>query len=163
MRVALLFDSNQDQTNRKELTMKSMICRAALVSLLVGLAAAVSGNAQVATSFIFNAPFQFVAGDAVLPPGKYVVRTAEEGNTVLEIIGVDTKASALLNVEPTQSPKTPNKSEVIFKNYGNDHVLSEVWEQGNNTGAMVTKARFEQRYEKKGGTPTKQSLAATKQ
>jgi hypothetical protein len=142
--------------------MKSMICRAALVSLLVGLTAAVSGNAQVATSFMFNAPFQFVAGDAILPPGKYVVRTAEEGTTVLEITGVDTKASALLNVESTQSPKTPDKSEVIFKKYGDEHVLSEVWEQGNNTGAVVTKARFEKRYEKKGGTPTRQSVPATK-
>src|SRR5258705_2863392 len=91
------------KTNQKELTMKSMICRAALVSLLVGLTAAVSGNAQVADSFMFNAPFPFVAGDAILPPGKYIVRPAVEGGNVLEIAGADTKASALLNVEVTQS------------------------------------------------------------
>jgi hypothetical protein len=143
--------------------MKSMICRAALASLLVGLIAAVSGNAQISSdSFIFTAPFPFVVGDAILPPGDYVVRPAVEGSTVLEIAGRGNKAAALINVQPTQSPKTPEKTEVIFKKYGDDYVLSEIWRAGDNTGAVATKARYEQRYAKRGGEPTRQSVSATK-
>jgi hypothetical protein len=142
--------------------MKSMICRAVLASLLVGLITAVSGNAQMSDSFIFTAPFPFVAGDAILPPGDYVVRPAVEGSTVLEIAGRGNKAAALINVQPATSPKTPEKTEVIFKKYGDDYVLSEIWRAGDNTGVVSSKARYEQRYAKRGGEPTRQSVSTTK-
>lgn len=142
--------------------MRFMIRKALFVGGLFGLIVTVSGSAQITNQVAFSTSFPFSAGNATLPAGKYTIKPVEGEENVMEVSGVSTPASVLIEIEPATSPDTPKKSEVVFKKYGNNYVLSEIWEAGATTGAAAVKSRLEQRHEKKNGAPTKQSVPTSK-
>jgi hypothetical protein len=142
--------------------MEPMIRKALLVAGLVGLIVTASGSAQITNQVAFSTSFPFSAGNATLPAGKYTIRPVEGEENLMEVSGVNTPTSVLLEVETATNPEPPKKSEVVFKKYGNNYVLSEIWEAGTPTGAAAVKSRVEQRHEKKNGPPTKQSVPTSK-
>jgi hypothetical protein len=139
-----------------------MIRKALLVSGLFGLIVSASGSAQITNQVVFSTSFPFTAGNTTLPAGKYSIKPVDGEEGLLEVSGGNTPTSVFLEVEPATSPETPKKSEVVFKKYGSNYVLSEIWEEGARTGAAAVKSRVEQRHEKKNGAPTKQSVPASK-
>jgi hypothetical protein len=54
------------------------------------------------------------------------------------------------------------KDEVVFKKYGNQYVLSEIWDSADGTGARLAVSQSEQRHAKKEGTPTKESVTTSR-
>jgi hypothetical protein len=61
-----------------------------------------------------------------------------------------------------QVPKSPSKGEVVFKKYGENYVLSEIYEPGSKIGVMTIKTHAERQQAKKYGTPSKETVATTK-
>lgn len=121
-----------------------------LLSLVIALVFALSihpakAHAQITGELEVNIPFQFYAGDAKLPAGKYVVRMLDNTNLrLMEISSADDSVSALFAVEDTQGP-APRKSELLFNKSGNRYFLAKVFDEGNPDGSAVPESQYEKR------------------
>ncbi len=119
-------------------------CFVALVFVLT--IHATKAQAQIVGNLEVDIPFQFHAGNAKLPPGKYTIHLLENTDlTVMEIISVDNSTSALFEVGRTQASSAPAKSELIFNKYGNRYFLAKVFDEGNSAGSQVLESRYEKR------------------
>jgi hypothetical protein len=122
-----------------------------LLSLFVALVFVLTmhstkAEAQIVGNLEVDIPFQFHAGNAKLPPGKYTLHLLENTDlTVMEITSVDNSTSALFEVGRTRASSTPAKSELIFNKYGNRYFLAKVFDEGNPAGSQVLESRYEKR------------------
>ena len=121
-----------------------------LLSLVIALVFALSihpakAHAQITGELEVNIPFQFYAGNAKLPAGKYVVRMLDNADLkVMEISNEDDSVSALFEVDDTEGP-APRKSELLFNKYGNRYFLAKVFDEGNPDGSSVPPSTYEKR------------------
>ena len=100
--------------------------------------------AQIIGNLEVNIPFQFHAGDAKLPAGKYIIHTVDNSDlTLMEISSEDGSTSALFEVHDAEANSTPGKSELIFNKYGNRYFLAKLFDEGNPSGSQVPKSRYE--------------------
>jgi hypothetical protein len=103
-------------------------------------------HAQIIGNLEVNIPFQFHAGNAKLPPGKYIIHMLDNSDlTVMEISSADGSISALFEVQEAEANSTPGKSELIFNKYGNRYFLSKLFDEGNPSGSEVSKSRYEKK------------------
>lgn len=122
-----------------------------VLSLLVALIFALTiyptkADAQIIGDLEVNIPFQFHAGNAKLPAGKYIIRMQDDSNlTVMEISSADGSTSALFEVQQAEANSTPAKSELIFNKYGNRYFLTKLFDEGNSSGSQVVESRYEKR------------------
>jgi hypothetical protein len=122
-----------------------------LLSLFVALAFALTiypakAHAQIIGDLEVTIPFQFHAGDAKLPAGKYFIHTLDNTDlTLMEISSADGSASALFEVHDAEANSTPAKSELIFNKYGNRYFLAKLFDEGNPNGSRVDESRYEKK------------------
>lgn len=122
-----------------------------LLSLLIALVFALTFyasnvHAQIVGELEATIPFQFHAGNAKLPAGKYFVRMLDDSDLrVMEIRSADGKTSALFEVQQSDANSTPAKSELIFNKYGDHYFLAELFDEGNPSGSRVPKSRYEEK------------------
>src|ERR1700756_5129581 len=103
-------------------------------------------HAQIIGNIEVNVPFQFHAGNAKLPAGKYIIHMLDNSDlTVMEISSADGSTSALFQVQDAEANSTPAKSELIFNKYGNRYFLAKLFDEGNANGSEVSKSRYEKR------------------
>jgi len=103
-------------------------------------------HAQIIGGLEVTIPFQFHAGDAKLPPGKYMIRTLDNTDlTIMEISSEDKAISALFEVRDAEANTTPAKSEIIFNKYGNRYFLAKLFDEANPNGSAVSKSRYEKK------------------
>ena len=101
-------------------------------------------QAQIVGDLEVNIPFQFHAGNAKLPAGKYRVHVLDDsGLTVMEISSVDGSTAALFQVDSAEANSTPAKSELIFNKYGNRYFLAKLFDEGDPNGSRVVESRYE--------------------
>lgn len=100
-------------------------------------------QAQIVGDLEANIPFQFHAGDAKLPPGKYVIHKLDPD--LMEISRADGSTSALFEVRAAEANSTPPKSELIFNKYGHRYFLEKLFDEGNPNGSEVVESRYEKR------------------
>jgi hypothetical protein len=106
-------------------------------------------HAQIIGELEVDIPFQFYAGNAKLPAGKYVLRMPDNSDLkVMEISNVDGSTSALLDVEDTEANSAPRQNELIFNKYGNRYFLAKVFDEGNPDGSLVPESSYEKRVSK---------------
>ncbi len=106
----------------------------------------VKAHAQVIGDLEVTIPFQFHAGDAKLPAGKYIIHTVDNSDlTMMEISSADGSTSALFEVRDAEANSAPAKSELIFNKYGNRYFLAKVFDEANPNGSAVPESRYEKR------------------
>jgi hypothetical protein len=121
-----------------------------LLSLFIALVFAMTiyptkAHAQITGDLEVNIPFQFHAGNAKLPPGKYVIHMLDNDFTVMEISSTDGSTSALFQVKDAETNSEPAKSELIFNKYGNRYFLAKLFDEGNPSGSRVTESSYEKK------------------
>jgi hypothetical protein len=121
-----------------------------LLSLFIALVFAITiyptkAHAQIIGDLEVNIPFQFHAGNAKLPPGKYVIHMLDNDFTVMEISSADGSTSALFQVKDAETNSEPAKSELIFNKYGNRYFLAKLFDEGNPSGSQVLESPYEKR------------------
>jgi hypothetical protein len=122
-----------------------------LLPVLIALAfmltiSLVKAHAQVIGDLDVTIPFQFHAGDAKLPAGKYIIHTVDNSDlTMMEISSADGSTSALFEVRDAEANSAPAKSELIFNKYGNRYFLAKVFDEANPNGSAVLESRYEKR------------------
>jgi hypothetical protein len=120
-----------------------------LLSLLIALVFALTiyptrAHAQIVGDLEVNVPFQFHAGNAKLPPGKYVIHKLDDSYlTVMEISSADGSPSALFEVQAAEANSAPAKSESIFNKYGDRYFLAKLFDEGNPSGSQLPESRYE--------------------
>jgi hypothetical protein len=103
-------------------------------------------HAQIIGEIEADIPFQFHAGDAKLPAGKYIIRTVDNTDlTIMEIISEDNSVSALFEVRDAEASAAPAKTELIFNKYGDRYFLAKLFDEGNPSGSTIAESRYEKR------------------
>ena len=119
-----------------------------LLSLVgIALAGSISSHAQVIGQLEANIPFQFHAGMAKFPAGKYILRV-EQGSdlTTMEIQSVDGHSAALFEIRDAQAPASPKATELIFDHVGNRYFLAKIFDEGDKTGSAVVDTGYAKKY-----------------
>ena len=112
----------------------SLLTLATSLALLMSTAAA---HAQ-ATQLKVTVPFEFSAGDTVLPAGHYDVESTDPwGGKALSIHNVTSNAGTILLSSSCQSRKTSERSKLVFYRYGQRYFLAEVWTANTNIGRKM--------------------------
>jgi hypothetical protein len=121
------------------------------LALFVALAFALTihpstAHAQIVGDLEVDIPFQFHAGNAKLPAGKYRIRMLDNSDlTVMEISSADDSTSALFQVQEVEVSSQPAKSELIFNKYGDRYFLARLFDEGNPSGSQVVESKYEKR------------------
>src|ERR1700682_5961959 len=81
-------------------------------------------HAQIVGGLEADIPFQFHAGNAKLPPGKYIIHVLDNSDLkIMEISSEDGSTTALFEVRGAEANSAPAKRELIFNKYGNRYFL----------------------------------------
>jgi len=106
-------------------------------------------RAQIIGNLEADIPFQFQAGNAKFPPGKYIIHMQDNSDlTIMEISSADGKMSALFDVRDAEANSAPAKNELIFNKYGSRYFLAKVFDESNSNGSAVIESRYEKRIDK---------------
>lgn len=118
---------------------------------VVGFFASRPAQAQIAGYMTFHTTFPFVVGNATLPAGSYMIRRPDDTQGIYLVSG---PRSVFLVANPTSRPPSidPAKDEVIFQKFGDQFVMSEIWEGDNNTG-VVSAMKYKGEREARNQTP----------
>ena len=101
-------------------------------------------EAQVTDTITIQIPFDFAAGDAVLPQGKYVISRASTSSSAYLIQRVDGKATAAVLSSGTISGSDfPERAKLVFHRYGDTYCLSQVWMPASGTGVQISRSKTE--------------------
>ena len=117
-----------------------------MVSILMVLSA-LSANAQKGSSFVVKVPFAFTVSGKTLPAGDYVFARSTQGSS--EIIMIRSKErGAYVQTKPVQVQDILEETQVIFKRYGDQYFLFQVWISGKTTGRELFKSTREKQSER---------------
>jgi hypothetical protein len=126
----------------------SMIGILMVVGLVSLLTAAPASGQTIAK---FSVPFQFVAGDRVLPAGEYLVKV-DSGLRSLQIRhawGVD---GAFLAAVPARTMDAASVGKLVFTAYGSARLLQTVWIGGRAVGLELPMSKAQRELAKAAGT-----------
>ncbi len=104
------------------------------------LLATVSAYAQSA-KLKADVPFEFVVAGRTMPNGEYTIQTLDAVDHALSISGESQKPSIFL-AHSCVSTK-PVQTKLVFRRYGDQYFLSEIWTAGNEAGYQLSKSRRE--------------------
>jgi len=143
-------------------TLKKLI----MLSVL-GVLTTVSAHAQAGKQFTVTIPFSFYVAGKTLPAGQYHVgrstQTTAEG---LVLRGTDGRVGVFVLTRGIQTEEVQQESKMIFRRYGNEYFLAEVWTSGAGTGRELPRSRKErlvkQENARAGGSPEKVAVHGDK-
>jgi len=118
----------------------------AMLALLLALGA-VSANAQTGSMIEARIPFDFAAGETKLKAGNYTVKRISKD--ALQLRNEQDKTSVMV-LAPLAIRQTRNDSpeRLVFKRYGNEYFLSQVWTNRSAEGRGLFASRNESRLAK---------------
>jgi hypothetical protein len=114
---------------------KKILSTLPVLILLFAVAAPLQAGSILNHEMTVTVPFEFAAGDKVLPAGDYTVQLNPERATVV-LRGEGQKALMLLTVRK-ESRSAPQRGKLVFRRYGASFFLAELWSQENATGQTL--------------------------
>ncbi|MBA2734587.1 MAG: hypothetical protein H0U54_17130 [Acidobacteria bacterium] len=124
----------------KKQNFKTLLMLGLLSILAVSSASAQSNHEQQA-----NIPFSFAIAGQIFPAGAYRITrlNPQSDQAALSIKSVDGRMSRIVLTMPVQSGKPNETAMLVFKHYGNQYFLSQVWMTADTTGLELPKSRSE--------------------
>ena len=118
--------------------------RTYLLACTLGAVAMMSASYGIAQGpeMRVNVPFAFHNGSKHMPAGTYTVTIQ---STHLILLRGDSK-SGFVNANP-EIGKPRTKGTLIFRRYGDQYFLTEVWASGSATGQKCVKSKLEREVE----------------
>jgi hypothetical protein len=121
--------------------MKNLIARTGLL-IAAGLVALLPVAANAGTIAQFHVPFQFLAGEKVLPAGNYVV-TVDPASGRVDLTSTGGQRLALLGTSSFRARTSGEPAVLVFHQYGKTHVLKNVWKSDSSWGYELPAPRLE--------------------
>ena len=113
---------------------------------LTVLMVAATAIAQTPEKITFHAPFEFTVADRTLPAGNYTIRSLSQ--TRLLIRSDDGHETLIATNFAAQAKQTPSSTEVVFKRYGDQYFLYQLFVQGTDIGCQLPRSQVEVRLAK---------------
>lgn len=121
----------------------SILNKAVVIAISLFVLAAVTPLSAQTAWMRMQVPFQFLAGDNLLPAGEYEVELAPTLNR-MTIRPMDGSAGLFLPIGATQLTRlTPDKGKLVFYKYGSHYVLRRVWNSDSVQGFELPKSNTE--------------------
>ena len=122
-----------------------------ILSVGIALAAAAVGYAQEKVMTV-DVPFPFYMGSTPMPQGAY--RVDEGPNTSVAWLRSQeretSRAVLTIGVTSMQQPE----AKLVFRHYGEDYFLAEIWNGSGKTGRALPRTRREKELARSGAIPT---------
>ena len=125
--------------------MKTFGFRSGIGSILLLICAVGATSAQGISTTKWDVPFSFNVGKAILPPGEYVIRSADSSNnwSMLSIENQKEPKSTYFRVNSFQQGRASETSKLVFHQYENQYFLAQICLQGEDTGRELPMTRAE--------------------
>ena len=85
-------------------------------------------------------PFAFSVVDSSLPAGEYLVLTVTPERSIC-IVSMDGKHSAIVHDLPNYTSEPSPNSRLVFRRYGKEYFLTQVWTVGQNVARNPLKSK----------------------
>ena len=122
----------------KEDDMRKIAYQMLIASLFVAVLAPLAAWAQTEDHLKVDVPFQFRAGNTLLPAGRYLVEPVDESEpNVLVFRGINNHAVAIVPTLSTERSTYQDKSGLDFNKVGNQEVLTKIWVGGEKQGYQI--------------------------
>ncbi len=124
--------------------MKNQILNLAVLVALVAMLTATL-NAQMAIQqplFRVDIPFAFMVGSTHLPAGHYYVYHPGDPYLIV-MVRDDGRARAMVYVHPADTNSDDSTTKLVFNKYGDQHFLSQVWNQSDQQMHHCFKGQME--------------------
>jgi hypothetical protein len=143
-------------------TLKRLIMLSVLL-MLSGL----SSYAQTGRQFTVTIPFNFYVSGKTLPAGQYLVgRSTQTSTEGLALRGTDGRTGVFVLTRGIQTEEVQQQSKLVFRRYGDQYFLAEVWISGRSNGRGLPSSRKErsiaQEIAKHGANPEKVAVVGDK-
>jgi len=117
---------------------KQLLSVLGMLGLLMIAASAFAQSINV----VANVPFSFSVDKGTLPAGEYQIRAVDTaGGEVLAIQNREAKMARMFLTNPVSrgaNSAYSEKATLVFKRYGDQYFLSQIWLSGNNTGRELS-------------------------
>lgn len=143
-------------------TLKRLIMLSVLL-MLSGL----SSYAQTGRQFTVTIPFNFYVSGKTLPAGQYLVgRSTQTSTEGLALRGTDGRAGVFALTRGIQTEDVQQQSKLVFRRYGDQYFLAEIWTSGRSMGRELPSSRRERsiarEIAKHGANPEKVAVVGDK-
>ena len=136
-----------------------------LLSVL-GVLTSVSAHAQAGKQFTVTIPFNFCVAGKTLPAGQYHVGRSSEDSEGLVLRGTDGRTGVFVLTRGIQTAEVQQQSKLVFRRYGDQYFLGEVWISARSNGRELPNSRKErlvkQENSKLGAKPEKVAVVGDK-
>ena len=113
-----------------------------IVASLLGLTFVWAGlvSASPVVTVRVDVPFAFSVNNQVLPAGSYEI-VQNDNTSMLTIRNQSDRKSTIFGVSTTEERRVPAEAKLVFKRYGDQYFLSQIWTR--DSGRDVRKSRSE--------------------
>lgn len=113
----------------------------AMASLLL-MVTAVSIAAQSSRTKTTIIPFNFTVGEKTLPAGEYTIEPYRKDYSNVWIVkSRDGHSNVLFTTNSVQTVRTQKKDRIVFRQFGGQYFLSQIWTAGANSGRELVVRR----------------------
>jgi len=114
------------------------------MSSVIITVAAVSAYAQTGAQFTVTIPFDFYLSGKTVPAGQYTVgRSTQSSAEGLALRGMDRHPGVFALTRGIQAEEIQQQSQLVFRRYGDQYFLAQVWISGRSTGRELLMSRKE--------------------
>ena len=146
--------------------MQIQIWKKLIMLSVLGVLTSVSAHAQAGKQFTVTIPFNFCVAGKTLPAGQYQIGRSTEDAEGLVLRGTDRRKGVFVLTRGIQNEEVQRESKLVFRRYGDQYFLGEVWISGRSTGRELPSSRKErlanQESAKHGSNPEKVAVVGDK-
>jgi hypothetical protein len=138
-----------------------------IMIMVLAVLTTVTAHAQFGRQFTATIPFSFYVAGKTLPAGQYqIARSTQNSAEGLVLRGADGRGGVFVMTSGIRSNDIQGQSKLVFRRYGDQFFLGEVWTSGRDTGRELVRSRKErqvaQEIAKHGANPQKVSVLEDK-
>ena len=110
-----------------------------LLTFAMSLALLLSAAAHAQTTQLkVTVPFDFTAGNVQLPAGEYdITAVGPWGGSTFSVHNVNSNAGTIVLSTSCRSQKPTADAKLIFRRYGQQYFLAEVWNRHSSDGNQI--------------------------
>ncbi|MBV9209282.1 MAG: hypothetical protein JOZ52_01565 [Acidobacteria bacterium] len=119
-----------------------------LVIMIAFVSALASASAQSpGHNLTASVPFEFSVGDKAMPAGDYSIGRLNSDGAALRISNQESNKSVSRLTQDVQASQPKATSLLVFRRYGDQYFLAQVWLVGEKTGREFSKTDREKSLE----------------
>jgi hypothetical protein len=108
----------------------------AVLLMAAGSASAQLGGVQEVRA---NVPFDYKVGNTLMKSGQCSIKPAGTANA----LAIRSEGSQAMILTGAVSSNPAAETKLVFRKYGDQYFLAQIWVEGDETGASLPKTRFE--------------------